>query len=238
MRARWTTRTPCRGSRPTVQGRRSHEDQCADPHHGRHRHRARARRDCRSARLRLDQLLAHRRPRFVYHHRGSRSPRPVGHLGHGGGPDLPPLGRLAGPACYVGAVVPRGAAAGRARAGKGPAGFDTAAATPGAVVADPAVAHRGIRAELHRYFGLPFYRAMFAQAGYEADIAAYDAAADASAQRDAISDAFIEDLCAIGKPEDVAAGVARYRAAGATNPIITNITGTHLRPAPPAPVSA
>jgi alkanesulfonate monooxygenase SsuD/methylene tetrahydromethanopterin reductase-like flavin-dependent oxidoreductase (luciferase family) len=44
-------------------------------------------------------------------------------------------------------------------------------------------------------FGLPFYRAMFAQAGYEAD---------------------------------VAAGVARYRATGATNPMITNITGTDL----------
>ncbi len=86
------------------------------------------------------------------------------------------------------------------------------------------------RAELHRYFGLPFYRAMFTQAGYEADIAAYDAAADISAQRAAISDAFIEDLCAIGKPEDVAAGVARYRAAGATNPMITNIAGTDLGP--------
>jgi hypothetical protein len=79
---------------------------------------------------------------------------------------------------------------------------------------------------------------MFAQAGYEADIAAYDAAADAGAQRDAISDAFIEDLCAIGKPEDVAAGVARYRAAGAINPMITNIAGTDLRPTLPAAVSA
>ena len=64
----------------------------------------------------------------------------------------------------------------------------------------------------------------------EADIAAYDAAADVAAQRAAISDAFIEDLCAIGNPEDVAAGMARYRAAGATNPMITNITGTDLRP--------
>ncbi len=69
-----------------------------------------------------------------------------------------------------------------------------------------------------------------ARTGYEADIAAYDAAADVTAQRDAISDAFIEDLCAIGKPADVAAGVARYRAAGATNPMITNIAGTDLGP--------
>ena len=67
---------------------------------------------------------------------------------------------------------------------------------------------------------------MFAHAGYDADIAAYDVAA----QRATISDAFIEDLCAIGTARDVTAGVARYRAAGATNPIITNITGTNLRP--------
>jgi hypothetical protein len=41
---------------------------------------------------------------------------------------------------------------------------------------------------------------MFARAGYQADIAAYDAAADADARRAAISDAFIDDLCAIGRP--------------------------------------
>jgi alkanesulfonate monooxygenase SsuD/methylene tetrahydromethanopterin reductase-like flavin-dependent oxidoreductase (luciferase family) len=138
------------------------------------------------------------------------------------------------PASYVSDVVVGEVAVGRARAGRQLAGFDICAAVPSAVVEDPAVAYRGIRAELHRYFGLPFYRAMFAQAGYQADIAAYDAAGDTAgdtaAQREAISDAFIEDLCAIGKPADVAAGVARYRAAGATNPMITNIAGTDLRP--------
>ena len=145
------------------------------------------------------------------------------------------------PASYVGDVVVREVAAGRARAGLGLDGFDICAAIPSAVVADPAdpaVAHQGIRAELHRYFGLPFYRAMFAQAGYEADIAAYDAAAGVDAQRAAISNAFIDDLCAIGTPEDVAAGVARYRSAGATNPMITNITGTDLRPTLHAAVAA
>ena len=78
-------------------GSRSHEDQRADPHDRRDRHRARARRAGRSARLRLDQLLAHRRPRFVHHPRRAGPPRPVGHLGHGGGPDLSPLSRLDGP---------------------------------------------------------------------------------------------------------------------------------------------
>jgi alkanesulfonate monooxygenase SsuD/methylene tetrahydromethanopterin reductase-like flavin-dependent oxidoreductase (luciferase family) len=133
------------------------------------------------------------------------------------------------PASYITDVVMREVAVGRARRGLSLAGFDICAAIPSAV-ADPAVARRGIRAELHRYFGLPFYRAMFAQAGYQADVAAYDAAADVAAQHAAISDAFIEDLCAIGGPQDVAAGVARYRAAGATNPMITNIPGTDLGP--------
>jgi alkanesulfonate monooxygenase SsuD/methylene tetrahydromethanopterin reductase-like flavin-dependent oxidoreductase (luciferase family) len=142
------------------------------------------------------------------------------------------------PASYIRSVVTREVAAGRARVGQELAGFEVCAAVPSAVVDDPAAARQGIRAELHRYFGLPFYRAMFAQAGYEADIAAYDAAADVSAQRAAISDALIEDLCAIGRPDDVAAGVDRYRAAGATNPMITNITGTDLRPTLSAAVSA
>jgi alkanesulfonate monooxygenase SsuD/methylene tetrahydromethanopterin reductase-like flavin-dependent oxidoreductase (luciferase family) len=141
------------------------------------------------------------------------------------------------PASYVKDVVTREIAAGRARAGHSLDGFGICAAVPSAVVADPAVARQGIRAELHRYFGLPFYRAMFAHAGYQADIAAFDAAADPDAQRAAISNAFIDDLCAIGKPEDVAAGVARYRAAGATNPMITNIAGTDLRPTLHAAIS-
>jgi alkanesulfonate monooxygenase SsuD/methylene tetrahydromethanopterin reductase-like flavin-dependent oxidoreductase (luciferase family) len=141
------------------------------------------------------------------------------------------------PASYVKDVVTREVAAGRARGGRSLDGFDICAAVPSAVVTDAAVARQGIRAELHRYFGLPFYRAMFAHAGYEADIAAYDAAPDAGAQRAAISDAFIEDLCAIGPPRDVAAGLARYRTAGATNPMITNITGTDLRPTLHAAIS-
>jgi hypothetical protein len=36
----------------------------------------------------------------------------------------------------------------------------------------------------------------------------------------------------------VAAGVARYRSAGTTNPMITNITGTDLGPTSPPAVAA
>jgi alkanesulfonate monooxygenase SsuD/methylene tetrahydromethanopterin reductase-like flavin-dependent oxidoreductase (luciferase family) len=142
------------------------------------------------------------------------------------------------PASYVRDVVTREVAAGRTRTGRDLDGFDICAAVPSAVVKDLTVARQGIRAELHRYFGLPFYRAMFAHAGYEADLAAYDAAAGVAAQRAAISDAFIDDLCAIGEPEEVTAGVARYRAAGATNPMITNIAGTDLRPTLHAAITA
>jgi hypothetical protein len=37
-------------------------------------------------------------------------------------------------------------------------------------------------------------------------------------------------IAPFGEPEDVAAGVAGYRAACATNPMITSITGTDPRP--------
>ena len=141
------------------------------------------------------------------------------------------------PASYIADVVTREVAVGRARRGLDLAGFDICAAVPSAV-ADPATARRGIRTELHRYFGLPFYRAMFAQAGYQADVDAYDAATGVESQRSAIGDAFIDDLCAIGEPRDVTAGVARYRAAGVTNPMITNVPGTDLRPTLLAAVAA
>lgn len=89
----------------------------------------------------------------------------------------------------------------------------------------PALA--GVRAELHRYFGLPFYRTMFRAAGFAADVAAYDdAAPDVDAQKQAISERFIDHLCAIGDEAAVRLGVQRYRDAGVTNPIVTAISGT------------
>jgi alkanesulfonate monooxygenase SsuD/methylene tetrahydromethanopterin reductase-like flavin-dependent oxidoreductase (luciferase family) len=135
------------------------------------------------------------------------------------------------PASYVRDVVVPEIAAARERVGKPLAGFDICPAVPSSAIEDRAAALTGVRSELHRYFGLPFYRAMFAHAGYSADIEAYDGAApDVAAQTAAISDTFIDDLCAIGDPAAVQAGVARYRAAGATNPLLTNIGGTAFEP--------
>jgi alkanesulfonate monooxygenase SsuD/methylene tetrahydromethanopterin reductase-like flavin-dependent oxidoreductase (luciferase family) len=130
------------------------------------------------------------------------------------------------PSSYVRDVVVAEVAKGRALAGKDIAGFDICAAVPSAVGGSSAPALDGIRNELHRYFSLPFYRAMFLRAGYGADLSAYDSAPDRDSQKAAISSSFIEDLCAIGDAHDVAAGVSRYRSAGATNPLITYVAGT------------
>ena len=61
---------------------------------------------------------------------------------------------------------------------------------PGPGPSDPATACAAMRKDLIPYFGLPFYRAMIERSGFDADIAAYDAAAgDLEAMQAAISDA-------------------------------------------------
>ena len=135
------------------------------------------------------------------------------------------------PSSYLRDVVIPEVTRGRERSGQDLAGFDICPAVPSAAGGDRGLAVAGVRAELHRYFGLPYYRAMFERAGYSADVAAYDAAApDTEAQKAAISDAFIADLCAIGDAADVTAGISRYRSAGATNPVVTNVAGTDFEP--------
>jgi alkanesulfonate monooxygenase SsuD/methylene tetrahydromethanopterin reductase-like flavin-dependent oxidoreductase (luciferase family) len=130
------------------------------------------------------------------------------------------------PSSYVRDVVVPEVTAGRARAGKTLEGFGILPAVPSAVGGDRAHVLDGMRNELHRYFGLPFYRAMFETAGFASDIAAYDAAPDREAQKLAISEAFVEELCALGDEDAVRRSVQRYRAAGATNPVLTAVWGT------------
>ena len=68
---------------------------------------------------------------------------------------------------------------------------------------------------------------MIERSGYGADIAAYDAAAgDLGEMQAAISDAFIEELTAVGDEDAVRAGIERYRRAGAGSPCIGPIPGT------------
>jgi alkanesulfonate monooxygenase SsuD/methylene tetrahydromethanopterin reductase-like flavin-dependent oxidoreductase (luciferase family) len=145
------------------------------------------------------------------------------------------------PSNYVREVVIPEVTAGRERAGKALEGFAILPCIPSAAGGDRATVLDEVRNELHRYFGLPFYRSMFGAAGFTDDLAAYDAAApDREAQKHAISEAFIEQLCALGDDAAVRRGVERYREAGATNPILTAVWGTDfeqtLRAAAPVAV--
>ena len=131
------------------------------------------------------------------------------------------------PSAYVRDVVIPEVTSGRARAGKSLDGFEILAVVPSAVTEDRDAALAGIRMELHRYFGLPFYRTMFKAAGFVADVAAYDkAAGDVQAQMQAISEDFIDQLVAVGNDDDVRRGVQRYVEAGVTNPVVAGILGT------------
>jgi alkanesulfonate monooxygenase SsuD/methylene tetrahydromethanopterin reductase-like flavin-dependent oxidoreductase (luciferase family) len=128
---------------------------------------------------------------------------------------------------YIREVVIPEVAEGRRRAGRTLEGFDVVAAVPAALVDDPADAYAAIRRDLIPYFGLPFYRAMIQRTGFAAEIEAYDAAAgDLAGMEAAISDAFLEELTAVGGEAQVRAGVERYRAAGASSPCIGPIPKT------------
>jgi len=74
-------------------------------------------------------------------------------------------------------------------------------------------------------------RATFAAAGFEADLAAYDAAPDRDTQKLAISEGFIDKLCALGDPESVRTVLGRHLDAGATEVILTAVWGTDFEPA-------
>ena len=118
---------------------------------------------------------------------------------------------------------------GRERAGKSLEGFDIVPAVPTGLVEDPTDAHASLRRELMPYFGLPFYRAMLERSGFEAEIAAFDAAAgagDGDGMQQAISGRFLDTLAAVGDADAVRAGIDRYRAAGATSPCVGPISKT------------
>jgi alkanesulfonate monooxygenase SsuD/methylene tetrahydromethanopterin reductase-like flavin-dependent oxidoreductase (luciferase family) len=134
------------------------------------------------------------------------------------------------PSSYIRDVVVPEIAEVRRAAGLDLDGFQVLAAVPAAATDDVTGALSGVREELHRYFGLPFYRAMFQAAGYGDDVAAYDSAEDPAAQLNAISERFIYDLCAIGDARAISGVLDRYRAAGANNPMITQIRGTDFLP--------
>jgi alkanesulfonate monooxygenase SsuD/methylene tetrahydromethanopterin reductase-like flavin-dependent oxidoreductase (luciferase family) len=128
---------------------------------------------------------------------------------------------------YIRDVVIPEVSAGRERAGRTLDGFDVVAAIPSAVVADRAEAHAAMRREVLPYFGLPFYRAMLERSGFDAEIAAFDAAAgDLEAMQAAISERFLDELAAVGNAAQVRDGLCRYRDAGTTSPCVGPIAHT------------
>jgi F420-dependent oxidoreductase-like protein len=128
---------------------------------------------------------------------------------------------------YIADVVIPEVTAGRERAGLSIEGFDVVAAVPGAMTDDPNAAYQSMRRDLLPYFGLPFYRAMIERTGFGEDIAAYDAAAgDVEKMQSAVSDAFLQELTAVGSEQAVRAGLERYRAAGASSPCLGPIAKT------------
>jgi alkanesulfonate monooxygenase SsuD/methylene tetrahydromethanopterin reductase-like flavin-dependent oxidoreductase (luciferase family) len=128
---------------------------------------------------------------------------------------------------YIRDVVVPEVTTGRERAGKTLEGFDVVAAVPAAVTDDPTPAYDAMRRELLTYFGLPFYRAMIERSGFEADVAAYDAAAgDVDKMQAAISTDFLAVLTAVGDESAVRAGIERYQDAGTTSPCVGPIPGT------------
>ena len=130
---------------------------------------------------------------------------------------------------YVREVVVPEITKGREKAGKPLDGFDIVAAVPTAVTDKPDEARNTLRGDLIPYFSLPFYRAMIGRAGFEDDIARFDAKmkeGDAQAAAAEISDDYLNTLAAIGTADEANATIQRYFDAGATSPGVGPIPRT------------
>jgi alkanesulfonate monooxygenase SsuD/methylene tetrahydromethanopterin reductase-like flavin-dependent oxidoreductase (luciferase family) len=130
---------------------------------------------------------------------------------------------------YIRDVVVPEVTTGRAKAGKSLDGFEIIPSVPTAVMGDREPVLDGVRNELHRYFSLPFYRAMFEKAGLSDAIAAYDAAApDREAQKLALGEPVIGLLSAIGAGDEVRSALRRYIDAGSTSVAMSPVAGSDV----------
>jgi alkanesulfonate monooxygenase SsuD/methylene tetrahydromethanopterin reductase-like flavin-dependent oxidoreductase (luciferase family) len=135
---------------------------------------------------------------------------------------------LCGPT-YIRDVVIPAVREGREKAGKDLDGFDIVAAVPSALTDDRDVAFKTMRQDLITYGSLPFYRRMLERSGFEDDLAAFDEgirAGDIEQATAGLSDRMLEELFAIGSPEDVQGGIKRYLDAGATTPGVAAVPGS------------
>jgi alkanesulfonate monooxygenase SsuD/methylene tetrahydromethanopterin reductase-like flavin-dependent oxidoreductase (luciferase family) len=124
---------------------------------------------------------------------------------------------------YIRDVAVPALARGRARAGRGLAGFEIAAAVPLAVTDDVAGATRTFREELVRYLSLPYYRTMLRASGFGEALAAFDHDRGPGRDVDAVPAALVSALGAVGDGRRARAEVEAYRAAGVTLPIVRPI---------------
>ena len=129
---------------------------------------------------------------------------------------------------YIHDVVVPEVTTGRERAGKTLEGFDVVAAVPAALTDDPAPAYEAMRRDLLPYFGLPFYRAMLERSGFDADIAAYDAAVgDVHKMQTAISTDFLEVLTAAAQDARRSVQILEKRTQSKDHPILLGVPETH-----------
>lgn len=104
-------------------------------------------------------------------------------------------------------------------AGRDPLAVDVIAAIPTALTTNREAALDIFRKEFFVYMSLPFYRRSIAEAGYEAELKAYDEAApDFKGQIAAISDRMLDEFAAVGDEKLIADKYAEYRDAGVTTP--------------------
>ncbi len=120
---------------------------------------------------------------------------------------------------YISDVAVPAARRGRERAGKSLDGFEIVAAVPAALTVDRAPGLALFKTELSRYLALPFYRAMLAESGFAAELAAWDRDPRPATVPDRLAGA----LAGIGDFRAIAAFVTAHREAGVTLPAIRPI---------------
>ena len=107
---------------------------------------------------------------------------------------------------YIEEVVVPAVRRGRERAGRTMEGFEVEAAVPVCLTADRAAGLAGFRPTAARYASLPFYRRVLDRTFPD--------------MSDEPNDEILSTLAGIGGVEEVRAAVDRYRAAGATLPVV------------------
>ena len=106
--------------------------------------------------------------------------------------------------------------------------FEIVANVPLALGGDEAGARDAIRRRVLPYVQLPFYRAVIAAGGHEAELGAFDAAMASGSPDEALQelgDAFVDDYAGIGGEAAVRAKIEEYRQAGVTLPSVGPVIG-------------